>query len=64
MPWAPLPVPRGGNWSLFPVKQHPLPFDAGTFRSRMIWHERFQRDTSHIWVRKRVEEAFARWAQD
>ena len=50
--------------SLFPVKQHPLPFDAGTFRSRMIWHERFQRDTSHIWVRKRVEEAFTRWAHD
>jgi hypothetical protein len=48
---------------LFPVRLQPLPFDAGTFTSRMVWHERFQRDTGHIWLRKRVEAKYRRWMQ-
>lgn len=46
--------------NLFPVRLHPLPFDAGVFTARMIWHERFQRDASHIWLRKLVEQAYKR----
>lgn len=50
--------------ALFPVRLHPLPFDAGVFTARMIWHERLQRDASHIWLRKLVEAAYHRWVQN
>jgi LysR family transcriptional regulator, mexEF-oprN operon transcriptional activator len=48
--------------TLFPVRLQPVPFDVGTLTSRMIWHERFQRDASHIWLRKLVETAYRNWA--
>lgn len=47
--------------ALFPVRLHPVPFEVGTLTSRMIWHERFQRDASHIWLRKLVETAYRNW---
>jgi DNA-binding transcriptional LysR family regulator len=49
---------------LFPVRLQPLPFDAGSFTSRMIWHERFQRDAGHVWLRKLVEAEYRRWVQE
>ncbi|MFT3721884.1 LysR family transcriptional regulator [Pseudorhodoferax sp.] len=49
---------------LFPLRLHPLPFDAGVFTARMIWHERFQSDASHIWLRKLVEKAYKGWVQE
>lgn len=48
---------------LFPLCLHPLPFDAGVFTARMIWHERFQGDASHIWLRKLMENAYRDWVQ-
>lgn len=48
--------------AMFAVKLQPLPFDAGLFTSRMIWHERLQRDASHIWLRQLVERAYRGWA--
>ncbi|MFT3721870.1 LysR family transcriptional regulator [Pseudorhodoferax sp.] len=49
--------------ALFPVRLQPLPFDAGVFTARMIWHERSQRDASNIWLRKLVEAAYHAWAK-
>lgn len=49
--------------TLFPVKLQPLPFDAGVFTARMIWHERLQRDASNVWLRKLVEAAYREWAK-
>ncbi|MFT3721871.1 LysR family transcriptional regulator [Pseudorhodoferax sp.] len=49
--------------ALFPVRLQPLPFDAGLFPVRMIWHERLQHDASHIWLRSMVEAAYRDWVQ-
>jgi DNA-binding transcriptional LysR family regulator len=43
--------------SLFPVKVVAMPFDLGTAVSRLLWHQRYQRDPSHIWFRKTVERS-------
>lgn len=48
---------------LFPVKAHPLPFDVGPITTRMIWHERFQDDAGHIWLRKLVRRTYREWAE-
>ncbi|AOI94100.1 LysR family transcriptional regulator [Burkholderia pseudomultivorans] len=48
--------------ALFPVKLLPVPFNVGTLTARMIWHQRFQRDASHIWLRKLIETAYRNWA--
>ena len=47
--------------ALFPVQLQPLPFELGTLTARMIWHERLQRDASHIWLRRLVETAYRNW---
>lgn len=49
--------------ALFPVQIQALPFEVGTLATRMIWHERFQGDASHIWLRKLVEVAYRNWTQ-
>jgi LysR family transcriptional regulator, mexEF-oprN operon transcriptional activator len=48
--------------TLFPVRLLPAPFEVGVITARMIWHERFQRDASHIWLRALVETAYRNWA--
>lgn len=40
---------------LFPIKLIALPFEFGRFVSRLVWHERYQKDVSHIWLRTIVE---------
>ncbi|MGE4238889.1 LysR family transcriptional regulator [Ramlibacter sp.] len=52
--------------SLFPVKLVPLPFEFGRFTSRLLWHERYQKDPGHIWLRTATERcvrAMARRAE-
>lgn len=44
--------------ALYAVQPKGLPFDLGQLPTRMIWHERFQRDARHIWLRKHVEAAY------
>lgn len=34
----------------------PLPFDVPSFRYGLIWHERFKRDSAHIWLRNQLVE--------
>lgn len=43
---------------LFPIKVRPLPFQLGDLVTRLIWHERFHKDPSHIWLRKIVVDAY------
>ena len=47
-----------GLAALYAVQPKGLPFDLGQLPTRMIWHERFQRDARHIWLRKHVEAAY------
>ncbi|AUL13918.1 LysR substrate-binding domain-containing protein [Bordetella bronchiseptica] len=47
--------------AFLPVRIQPLPFDVGTLATRMIWHERYQHDASHIWLRKLVRTAYRNW---
>jgi hypothetical protein len=36
-----------------------LPFDAGTFEVKMVWHERFQHDPAHEWLRRTIADLAA-----
>ncbi|MGE4238961.1 LysR family transcriptional regulator [Ramlibacter sp.] len=52
-------VPVGRQLAaLFPVGLQPPPVELGRMSSRLIWHERFQRDASHMWLRKIVENVY------
>jgi LysR family transcriptional regulator, mexEF-oprN operon transcriptional activator len=41
--------------ALFPVKIVATPMELGRFPSRLLWHNRYQADPSHIWLRRIVE---------
>ncbi|MDR6858770.1 LysR family transcriptional regulator [Variovorax guangxiensis] len=43
--------------STFPVKLVPLPFEFGHFVSRLLWHDRYHTDPSHVWLRNTVERS-------
>jgi hypothetical protein len=45
---------------VFPVKVLPLPIDLGRAESRLLWHERYQKDPAHIWLRTLVERSMRR----
>jgi len=52
-------VPVGRQLAaLFPVLLQALPFKLEPLATRMIWHERFQRDARHRWLRQQVEAAY------
>ncbi|MES2999509.1 MAG: LysR family transcriptional regulator [Pseudomonadota bacterium] len=44
--------------ALFPIQIQPLPFEAGKLVTRMLWHERFQQDPGHVWLRSMVEKTY------
>lgn len=44
--------------ALYAIRLQALPFDLGLLPTRMIWHERFQRDARHVWLRQQVEAAY------
>ncbi|MES2999528.1 MAG: hypothetical protein V4787_02470 [Pseudomonadota bacterium] len=44
--------------ALFPIQVQPLPFEAGKLVTRMLWHERLQKDPSHVWMRNLVEKTY------
>jgi LysR family transcriptional activator of mexEF-oprN operon len=46
--------------SIFPVKLIPMPFQLGRFVSRLLWHNRYHTDPSHVWLRKMVERSVRR----
>lgn len=39
---------------LLPIQPFEAPFDVPSFRIAMIWHERFQRDPAHRWLREKL----------
>jgi DNA-binding transcriptional LysR family regulator len=44
---------------LWPIQVAALPFDAGTFEVKMVWHERFQHDPAHEWLRRTISDLAA-----
>lgn len=45
---------------LFPVRLVPVPVELNGLGTRLLWHERFQKDASHVWLRKLVESVYRR----
>ncbi|MNL56652.1 HTH-type transcriptional regulator SyrM 1 [compost metagenome] len=43
--------------SMFPIKLVPFPIQIGSFVSRLLWHNRYQTDPSHLWLRRMVERS-------
>ncbi|MBK6400969.1 MAG: LysR family transcriptional regulator [Rhodocyclaceae bacterium] len=40
--------------NVIPIRQLEAPFDVPPFAMAMIWHERFQRDPAHRWLREKL----------
>ena len=45
--------------SLAEIEIHKLPFDVGKMLIYMVWHERFEGDAGHLWLRRTVREICA-----
>jgi DNA-binding transcriptional LysR family regulator len=45
--------------SRYPLKVASLPLTIPPIKNYMIWHQRFNADKSHRWVRQRIEQLFA-----
>jgi DNA-binding transcriptional LysR family regulator len=39
---------------VIPIRQLEAPFDVPPFAMAMIWHERFQHDPAHRWLREKL----------
>ena len=40
--------------NVIPIRQLEAPFEVPRFEMAMIWHERFQRDAAHRWLREKL----------
>lgn len=49
---------------ILPIESHELPLELPGFSIAMLWHERFQRDPAHQWLREKLRRIAAHMTPD